>query len=129
MRKKKSSVGDWLQRMGWRLLYQPRHYKHFRIVEDMSDTKNVSDDEIVFVGSRTKPKWAILKCPCGCGERLNVDLMKTHYPHWSARLEKDGSVSFRPSLWVDESRCGSHFFVRRGRIVWCQEVWREHDGG
>jgi hypothetical protein len=121
MKKLKTCLDSWLQRMGWLMHYTPLHYTHLRVVEDMSSADHVAANEIVFVGSRKHPKWAILMCPCGCGERLHVDLMKTHNPHWSARIEKNGSVSFRPSLWVDESRCGSHFFVRRGQVVWCSE--------
>jgi Family of unknown function (DUF6527) len=43
--------------------------------------------------------WSVgLRCPCGCGQRLDVSL--------------------HPSVWLREG-CKSHFWLRSGKIVWC----------
>jgi len=63
------------------------------------------------------PRWAVLDCPCRCGRRIQVNLMRSHRPRWI--LKEEGShVSLTPSLWQPELTCGSHFFITRNRIEW-----------
>lgn len=72
---------------------------------------------LAVVGTSGKLKWAFLKCPCGCGEILPLNLMRSHWPHWRVTQRPDGAVSLHPS--VDATSCGSHFFLRNGRVIWC----------
>ena len=97
-----------------------RHYQRARIVAVVNDAVRLGNDEIVLVGPKDHPKWAMLLCPCGCGETIHVDLMTSHSPHWRMIRHRDGSISFRPSVWLDNGRCGSHFILSRGRVVWCR---------
>lgn len=62
-------------------------------------------------------KWTVLDCPCRCGERIYVNLMKSRDPHWQLRLLGD-ELTLRPSLWVPQDKCGSHFWVKRNIIEW-----------
>lgn len=62
-------------------------------------------------------KWVVLECPCRCGERIYVNLMKSRVPHWQLSLSGD-DVTLRPSLWMPQSRCGSHFWVKHNVIEW-----------
>ena len=111
----------WLQQVTFRLFHR-KHYRSIRIVELRPDDKDIADNEILFVGTKESHKWAMIRCPCGCGEVIHVNLMRTHSPHWSAVIENKNDVTFRPSLWIDRSRCGSHFFVVRGRVVWAKSL-------
>lgn len=95
-------------------------YGRVRYVESVDEVGQVRRGEVVLVGQTKHPKWALLLCPCGCGETIYVNLMKSHQPHWRVRFCRDGSISLWPSLWRDESRCESHFFLIRGKVVWCQ---------
>src|SRR5262245_13231378 len=63
-----------------------------------------------------KLKWAHLLCPCGCGEILALNLMESHWPYWTASIEADGVPTLYPS--VDSEKCGAHFWVREGEIIW-----------
>ncbi|WP_436231260.1 DUF6527 family protein [Caballeronia sp. LjRoot29] len=57
-------------------------------------------------------------CPCGCGEVIELNLLKQARPCWSAEEHPDGTISLVPSVWRQRG-CRSHFFLRRGGIEWC----------
>lgn len=61
-------------------------------------------------------KWCFFKCPCGCGQQVVLNLMKSHHPVWRV-VQEEGGPSVYPS--VDSTTCGAHFLVRGGSIVWC----------
>jgi Family of unknown function (DUF6527) len=64
--------------------------------------------------------WSVgLRCPCGCGQRLEMMLLKKVKPRWDLSVDRRGHASLHPSVWVREG-CKSHFWVRSGRIVWCE---------
>jgi len=71
----------------------------------------------VFVVGAATPKWAVLECPCRCGDRIDVNLMTSRRPHWNLAISNTGAT-LAPSLWMPTDKCGSHFFVRNNRIVW-----------
>jgi Family of unknown function (DUF6527) len=63
--------------------------------------------------------WCVgLRCPCGCGERLEMMMLENVAPRWDAALDGKGRVSLHPSVWR-RIGCRSHFWVREGKIVWC----------
>jgi hypothetical protein len=63
--------------------------------------------------------WAVgLRCPCGCGQRLEMMLLKEVKPRWDVFVDRRGRVSLHPSVWLRQG-CKSHFWVRSGKIVWC----------
>jgi hypothetical protein len=64
--------------------------------------------------------WSVgLRCPCGCGQRLEMMLLKGVKPRWDVTVDRRGHVSLHPSVWLREG-CKSHFWVRSGKIVWCE---------
>ena len=63
--------------------------------------------------------WCVgLRCPCGCGERLEMVLLKGVKPRWDVILDDHGRVSLHPSVWL-QTGCQSHFWIRKGKVVWC----------
>jgi len=68
------------------------------------------------VESTGHKKWALMRCPCGCGETLALNLMRTHSPCWTVRLNIRGDVTVEPS--IDATKCGAHFWLRNGIVVW-----------
>jgi hypothetical protein len=62
-------------------------------------------------------KWATLQCPCGCGDTIDVNLMKTRHPVWQLSIT-NGKATFHPSLWVPKEKCGAHFWIKNGKIIW-----------
>lgn len=62
--------------------------------------------------------WSIgLMCPCGCGQRIELPLIKEACPHWKLHVEQDGTPTLAPSVWLQDG-CRSHFFVRHGKVAW-----------
>lgn len=68
-----------------------------------------------------KEDWAVgFRCPCGCGKSLELLLIEEAKPHWKVSIDKQGKPTLHPSVWL-KSGCRSHFWVRKGKIVWCQD--------
>lgn len=72
--------------------------------------------EFVAVGPVEHPKWVFLGCPCRCGEVLWVNLMPGQARRWTLERGPDGAATLAPSL--DATTCGSHFWIRRGAVIW-----------
>lgn len=64
--------------------------------------------------------WSVgMRCPCGCGQRLEMMVLKEVKPRWDVAVDTKGRVTLHPSVWLQEG-CRSHFWVRSGRIIWCE---------
>ena len=62
---------------------------------------------------------AAMLCPCGCKQVLHMNLLTDERPCWRATRHSDGTLSLHPSVWRKKD-CGSHFWFRAGRVVWCR---------
>jgi len=102
----------------WRWIRRRRRLQGIKQVASMNDLPNRLDGRIFVVGTG-KPKWAVLECPCRCGERIDVNLMTSRRPHWTIAVSAKGAT-LAPSLWMPAEKCGSHFFVRNNHILWVQ---------
>jgi hypothetical protein len=60
-------------------------------------------------------KWAHL-CP-RCGDRIQLPLPGKD--KWTLKIDPLRRPTLHPSIWERRS-CGAHFFVRRGRRLWCR---------
>ena len=103
---------------GWRWLIgllRPRGAYATETVKEFPDM--LEADCVYLVGEESVPWFAALLCPCGCGALIRVSLLKDDRPRWRARRHFTGTVTLEPSIWRKRG-CGSHFFVRRGQIVW-----------
>lgn len=62
--------------------------------------------------------WSVLmRCPCGCGQPVELPLIREARPRWSLRVDEDGYPTLAPSVWRLEG-CRAHYFVRGGKVVW-----------
>ena len=56
-------------------------------------------------------------CACGCGAKIRTPLGPTE---WAVKKTRYG-----PSLWPSvgnwQQRCQSHYFIRRGEVIWCEK--------
>lgn len=92
------------------------------VVHSVLYTQEVPDElgKHVYVVGSPLAKRVIFACPCGCGEKLNINLMRSIDPCWQLRL-KNGSISLMPSVWIDDKGCGSHFLIDRNRVIWVEK--------
>jgi Family of unknown function (DUF6527) len=73
----------------------------------------------VYLAGEGEHLWAAaMVCPCGCGELIELNLLKQARPCWSVQEHADGTITLAPSVWRQKG-CRSHFLLRRGRIDWC----------
>ncbi len=85
-------------------------------VEEFPDTLEKAK---VYLAGEGGSLWAAaMICPCGCGEVIELNLLKQARPCWSAQEHSDGTITLAPSVWRQKG-CRSHFLLRRGRINWC----------
>ena len=59
-----------------------------------------------------------MRCPCGCGRRLEVMLLPEVKPRWDLRVDDEGRPTLHPSIWLKDG-CKAHFFLRSGIVEWC----------
>jgi len=81
--------------------------------------KKLKKNMVYIVTSQGEPWHASLICPCGCGELMHLNLMTDEKPCWSISDYQQGSITVHPSIWRT-AKCKAHFWLRRGRIDWCQ---------
>jgi hypothetical protein len=64
--------------------------------------------------------WSVgMRCPCGCGETIELMLLPEAKPRWTLSADAGGRPSLSPSVWR-RTGCRSHFWLREGRVRWCQ---------
>lgn len=72
---------------------------------------------------RGVPRMLLMRCPCGCGDTLVLNLDRRAGPAWRL-YERGPSLTIYPSYWRD-TKCESHFILWNSRIFWCD--WKDHD--
>ena len=62
--------------------------------------------------------WCVgMLCPCGCGQRVELPLIKEAHPRWEIHVDGQRRPTLQPSVWLRDG-CRSHFFVRGGKVEW-----------
>ncbi|WP_425456068.1 DUF6527 family protein [Cognatilysobacter terrigena] len=65
-----------------------------------------------------RPPWrAAFRCPCGCGDSVELSLIGTIRPAWKLHRDTAGRVTLSPSVWRQRG-CNSHYFIEHGRVRW-----------
>lgn len=77
-------------------------------------------DRLVVVRGEA-PKWALMRCPCGCGERLQLSLAIERRPRWVVDIDRLGRPTVVPSVRI-RNGCRAHFHLRGGRVEWCSDT-------
>jgi hypothetical protein len=94
----------------------------FYLIETVEDLPDAPKSHILYIAGEGEYAWAAsMLCPCGCGDQIQLNLLKDASPRWAVFREASGHPSLRPSVWRRKG-CRSHFFLRSGRIVWCRPV-------
>ncbi len=63
--------------------------------------------------------WCVgMRCPCGCGDIIELLVIAEAKPRWDVKADRENRPTLSPSVWR-KTGCRSHFWVRRGRVHWC----------
>ena len=74
--------------------------------------------DLVIIRRERLPRWAVLRCPSGCGDDVILNLDGRTGRAWSFYKGPGKRVSIYPSVWRDTG-CGSHFIIWNDRVIWC----------
>ncbi|MER8445022.1 DUF6527 family protein [Mesorhizobium sp. M1066] len=66
--------------------------------------------------ARGRPRWLLLRCPCGCGEEIPLNLDNRAGKAWRLYDAQSEGLTVFPSVWRDTG-CKSHFVIWRGHIL------------
>jgi hypothetical protein len=87
----------------------------FKSHADALKALNTTGDAALVV--RGIPRTLLIRCPCGCGDDLVLNLDGRIGKAW--RLYRRGrELSLYPSYWRD-SGCESHFILWKNQVHWC----------
>lgn len=56
-------------------------------------------------------RWVVFDCPGGHNKRIEVNLMKSRYPVWTATINND-KITLNPSVAVEDVICNCHFWLK-----------------
>lgn len=86
----------------------------YMIIDDLPETPL---DDIIYIIGENDNYWMLgFKCPCGCNELIQLNLLEEASPSWNYFLT-DNIISIRPSIWRNTG-CKSHFFIHKGNVKW-----------
>ena len=111
----KRTFRSWLA--GWLRLNRSEPVR-FRTERTDCVPKVPCPDVIYQVGDEDCVWVAALRCPCGCGDIIQLSLVRDVSPSWRLQTRRNGEVTLLPSVWRTVG-CKSHFIIYRSRIVWC----------
>lgn len=78
-------------------------------------------NNIVYVIGKKNHLWLLaFKCPCGCENLTQLNLLKEASPQWTFIITKKGWISISPSIWKKRD-CKSHFHIKNGKIIWARD--------
>lgn len=86
------------------------------VCDDLPET--LREKRLYVVGASPHFWKAALLCPCGCGDTIELNLAPPGRPRWELTQVNRSQVTVSPSVWR-ATGCGSHFWIREGKIVWC----------
>jgi len=75
---------------------------------------------VLYLVGEQEPWAAVFLCPCGCQKPVWLNLLAGHHPKWSVTVSTKGVPTVSPSI-NRQVGCQSHFFLRAGRVVWCEQ--------
>lgn len=98
---------------GW---FQPR-FKVVRIIDSDLMPSSLPRRGVVLLKDDGE-NWAVgFKCPCGCGENIQLLIPDYMAPSWQLVIHSNNDITLNPSVWMTEG-CRSHFWIRKGKVVW-----------
>ncbi len=87
----------------------------FKFEEDFPDS--IKENVIYIVGAKKSPWLLAFKCPCGCAQTIQLNLLKEADPCWKYKITARKKINISPSVWRTTG-CKSHFVIRNSKTEW-----------
>lgn len=114
---------DMLRRLLVLLRAVPRPDLVVRAMHRHPNPQEIADGMVIVVQDGPRQKWACLRCPGGCGEKLQLSLHPSRHPRWTLTVDWLHRPSTTPSV-RQLNACRCHFWIEKGMVVWCADSKR-----
>lgn len=95
------------------------HQTEFQL-RHVDDLPEIVCDRVIYVVGEIKHPWLLaFKCPCGCLNLVQLNLLKDADPCWRFKVDKKKKINIYPSVWKTNG-CKSHFFIHKSKIQWAK---------
>lgn len=102
-----------------RNLWQQRDLRRRLIIIESDTPPEKITTKHLYLARKNGKDWAVaMLCPCGCGDHLQLRLLKVASTHWTLKTPDHAPPTLHPSVWR-KTGCRSHFWVKDGKIKWC----------
>jgi len=91
-----------------------------RFVDQHPTPEQLRHGVILVVRGADHHKWACLRCPGKCGNRLQLSLSPKRHPLWTVFSDWLGRATLNPSV-RQIGACGAHFWIEKGTVRWCSD--------
>ncbi len=90
-----------------------------RVIQVESDAlpKKMPARDLVLLMEGSEAWSTAMRCPCGCGDTVELPLIIEARPRWSLKIDDQGLPTLHPSVWRRDG-CRSHYFIRAGKVIW-----------
>jgi len=92
--------------------------RHLNVIEGDSLPGRLPRRDILLARDADEDWCVGMRCPCGCGRTIELLIVQGVAPRWDLRVDPRGRPTLEPSVFL-QTGCRSHFWLRRGRIHWC----------
>lgn len=107
----------------WSIWYYSRHIIRRiptpLLINEVQELPDILDPRYTYIVGENGYLWFVaLKCPCGCGSTISLNLIPEAKPCWKIESKVRGTISLSPSIWSKKG-CGSHYFLIHGTMKSC----------
>lgn len=88
------------------------------VIEGDSLPRDMPRRDVILARDDGEDWCAGLRCPCGCGDIIELLVVPEAKPRWDIRVDRQRLPTLSPSVWR-QTGCCSHFWLRSGRVEWC----------
>lgn len=105
----------------------PPPLQPYRVVHASEEPEELAARRLYAIGEGEHIWHVLMLCPCGCSATIALNLLPDDSPRWRLSEDPEGPT-LHPSVWRTAG-CRSHFFVRRGQVIWCRARFDAADRG
>ena len=92
-------------------------FTRYKIQYSYDLPEHVKNKRIYIIGDLKEPWLLMFKCPCGCKNTIQLNLLKEASPQWRFSLLSRKRITISPSI-SRTTGCRSHFFVINSKTKW-----------